>query len=187
MLIVGLLCTIMIWQWHISRVKHPKYQVTAVNQNIELRQYQPMIVAQVQVPGSREQAIRQGFKLLAKYIFGGNNSQQKIAMTAPVMQQKNSNQWIVQFVMPSQYQLKDLPKPDDSKVQFKTLPIQKIAAIRFSGFNNDSNLVEHQKQLTNYLRQQNIKFNDAPIYAFYNPPWTLPFLRRNEVMLSYQP
>jgi effector-binding domain-containing protein len=187
MLIVGLLCTIMIWQWHISRVEHPKYQVTAVNQNIELRQYQPMIVAQVQVTGSREQAIRQGFKLLAKYIFGGNNSQQKIAMTAPVMQQKNSNQWIVQFVMPSQYQLKDLPKPDDSKVQFKTLPIQKIAAIRFAGFNNDSNLVEHQKQLANYLHQQNIKFNDAPIYAFYNPPWTLPFLRRNEVMLSYQP
>ena len=181
-----------------SDVEKPDYKVIQSEQNIEIRQYEPMIIAEVEVNGKREDAIGDGFRLLADYIFGNNTVQQvismtapvqqkenqKIAMTAPVQQQSTGKSWQMSFVMPSKYSMDSLPVPNNNRVRLKEILTKKFAVIEFSGTNSNENVTEHENQLINYIEANQIKINGSPNYAFYNPPWSLPFLRRNEVMIE---
>ena len=181
-----------------SDVEKPDYKVIQSEQNIEIRQYEPMIIAEVEVDGKREDAIGDGFRLLADYIFGNNTVQQvismtapvqqkenqKIAMTAPVQQQSTGKSWRMSFVMPSKYSMDSLPVPNNNRVRLKGILAKKFVVIEFSGTNSNENVTEHENQLMNYIEANQIKFNGSPKYAFYNPPWSLPFLRRNEVMIE---
>ena len=181
-----------------SNVEKPDYKVIQSEQNIEIRQYDPMIIAEVEVDGKREDAIGDGFRLLADYIFGNNTVQQvismtapvqqkenqKIAMTAPVQQQSTGKSWRMSFVMPSKYSMDSLPVPNNNRVRLKEILTKKFVVIEFSGTNSNENVTEHENQLMNYIEANQIKINDSPKYAFYNPPWSLPFLRRNEVMIE---
>lgn len=178
--------------------EQPKYQTVSSQDTIEIRDYSPIIVAQVTTQGERKEAIRAGFKLLADYIFGNNlakgsiemtapvtqQKSQEIAMTAPVTQQAKGSEWLVHFTMPSQYTIDTLPKPNNKVVMLKEVPTKRFAVIQFSGMMTQSNLDEHEKELQVYLSQNNMTALAEPIYAFYNPPWTLPFMRRNEVMVE---
>lgn len=188
----------------ISNVEHPKYDVVSTHKTIEIRSYAPKIIAEVTVEGERDEAINKGFKLIADYIFGNNSmsgdiamtapvtqqstqqQSQKIAMTAPVTQSAFGDNWRVHFVMPSEYTLETLPKPNNDKVTLKQMPAKKIAAIQFSGTSSDDNMLEHEQKLMLYLKDHNIKALSTPSYAFYNAPWTLPLLRRNEVMIEIE-
>lgn len=190
--------------WYMSHVKEPDYKVVSTSGNIEIRQYAPMIIAQVEVEGEREAAIQVGFRLLADYIFGNNTTQQqsnekiamtapveqqsseKIAMTAPVEQQSGAGVWKINFVMPSEYSMATLPKPNNQDVKLIEVPEKRFILIRFSGRATHSNLAKHQEQLMKYIADKGIKTIGAPKYAFYNPPWTLPFMRRNEILLELQ-
>jgi len=181
-----------------SDVEKPDYKVIQSEQNIEIRQYEPMIIAEVEVDGKREDAIGDGFRLLADYIFGNNTVQQvismtapvqqkenqKIAMTAPVQQQSTGKSWRMSFVMPSKYSMDSLPVPNNNRVRLKGILAKKFVVIEFSGTNSNENVTEHENQLMNYIEANQIKINGSPKYAFYNPPWSLPFLRRNEVMIE---
>ena len=181
-----------------SDVEKPDYKVIQSEQNIEIRQYEPMIIAEVEVDGKREDAIGDGFRLLADYIFGNNTVQQvismtapvqqkenqKIAMTAPVQQQSTGKSWRMSFVMPSKYSMDSLPVPKNNRVRLKEILTKKFVVIEFSGTNSNENVTEHENQLMNYIEAKQIKINGSPKYAFYNPPWSLPFLRRNEVMIE---
>ena len=181
-----------------SDVEKPDYEVIQSVQNIEIRQYEPMIIAEVEVDGKREDAIGDGFRLLADYIFGNNTVQQvismtapvqqkenqKIAMTAPVQQQSTGKSWRMSFVMPSKYSMDSLPVPNNNLVRLKEILTKKFVVIEFSGTNSNENVTEHENQLMNYIEANQIKINGSPKYAFYNPPWSLPFLRRNEVMIE---
>jgi len=181
-----------------SDVEKPDYKVIQSEQNIEIRQYEPMIIAEVEVDGKREDAIGDGFRLLADYIFGNNTVQQVISMTAPVQQKENQNiamtapvqqqstgkSWRMSFVMPSKYSMDSLPVPNNNRVRLKGILAKKFVVIEFSGTNSNENVTEHENQLMNYIEENQIKINDSPKYAFYNPPWSLPFLRRNEVMIE---
>ena len=181
-----------------SNVEKPDYKVIQSEQNIEIRQYEPMIIAEVEVDGKREDAIGDGFRLLADYIFGNNTVQQVISMTAPVQQKENQNiamtapvqqqstgkSWRMSFVMPSKYSMDSLPVPNNNRVRLKGILAKKFVVIEFSGTNSNENVTEHKNQLMNYIEENQIKINDSPKYAFYNPPWSLPFLRRNEVMIE---
>ena len=181
-----------------SDVEKPDYEVIQSVQNIEIRQYEPMIIAEVEVDGKREDAIGDGFRLLADYIFGNNTVQQVISMTAPVQQKENQNiamtapvqqqstgkSWRMSFVMPSKYSMDSLPVPNNNRVRLKGILAKKFVVIEFSGTNSNENVTEHENQLMNYIEENQIKINDSPKYAFYNPPWSLPFLRRNEVMIE---
>lgn len=181
-----------------SDVEKPDYKVIQSEQNIEIRQYEPMIIAEVEVDGKREDAIGDGFRLLADYIFGNNTVQQvismtapvqqkenqKIAMTAPVQQQSTGKSWRMSFVMPSKYSMDSLPVPNNNRVRLKEILTKKFVVIEFSGTNSNENVTEHENQLMNYIEANQIKINGSPKYAFYNPPWSLPFLRRNEVMIE---
>ena len=181
-----------------SDVEKPDYKVIQSEQNIEIRQYEPMIIAEVEVDGKREDAIGDGFRLLADYIFGNNTVQQvismtapvqqkenqKIAMTAPVQQQSTGKSWRMSFVMPSKYSMDSLPVPNNNRVRLKEILTKKFVVIEFSGTNSNENVTEHENQLMNYIEANQIKINGSPKYAFYNPPSSLPFLRRNEVMIE---
>jgi len=108
----------------------------------------------------------------------------KIAMTAPVIQQGDGTSWKVRFVMPAAYQIDTLPKPNNDAIKLKEVPGKRFSVIRFSGLASNENLQEHEKELRSFIKERNLKPLSLAIYAFYNPPWTLPFLRRNEVMIE---
>ena len=105
-------------------------------------------------------------------------------MTAPVQQQSIGDAWIVQFIMPSSYTLDSLPTPNNSAVKIKDVAKKTFAVIKFSGRHTKENLIKHEKVLRKYLGENMIESSADPIYAFYNPPWTLPFMRRNEIMIE---
>lgn len=167
-----------------SDVEHPKYEILSTDKHIETRLYQSMTIAQVVVNGERSDAIRKGFKIIADYIFGNNQNNAEIAMTAPVQQQGSKDFWKVSFVMPSKHSLDTLPEPNNKKITLKTDNQKKFVAIVFSGTGSDSNIQKNTTKIQTYIKDNNLKTKDEFKYAFYNPPWTLPFLRRNEIMVE---
>lgn len=186
-----------------SNVEKPDYKVVAAEGQIEVRRYPTLIAAEVTTTGDRDEAISAGFRLLADYIFGNNTKSSDIAMTAPVTQEASSekidmtapvtqqptaeNTWNVRFIMPSEYTMETLPKPNNDKVNIKKIPAKTYAAIKFSGSKSEKNLRKHEEKLMAYIEASNMEPVSPPVYAFYNPPWTLPFLRRNEVMYEVSP
>jgi DNA gyrase inhibitor GyrI len=183
-----------------SRDAEPKYKQISADGKIEIREYVPIIVAEVEVAGERRKAINEGFHLLAGYIFGGNLSRQKIAMTVPVTQQRGekipmtapvtqqavAGAWKVRFSMPEGYTLESLPQPLNERVKLIVISPKRYAVIRFSGSQKDENLKIHQAKLLEYISTKKLATTGEPTFAFYNPPWTLPFLKRNEVMIELQ-
>ncbi len=187
-----------------AQTPEPKWHSVRKDGDIEIRLYEPMIIAQVIVKGERYAAINEGFRQLAGYIFGGNTANNKIAMTAPVLQQPSDqkgeklamtapviqestgldNEWKVQFVMPANYTLETLPKPNNPNIKFIITKAYNVAVIKFSWFSTDDNLNTHKLKLMAWLKTHNITITGTPSFAFYDPPWTLPFLRRNEVMVE---
>jgi effector-binding domain-containing protein len=184
-----------------SQVESPHYQVKISAPPIEIREYPGLLVAETEVAGEREFAINQGFRIIADFIFGNNvakqniamtapviqQSNEKIAMTAPVLQQGDKEQWKVKFVMPSQYTKQTLPVPVNKNIQIIEQPVATFIAITFSGFSTKTNLEKNLKRLQKYIVEHQIQVKGSPIYAFYNPPWTLPFMRRSEIWIEIEP
>jgi hypothetical protein len=182
--------------------EEPKYSVLEKEPPFEIRSYGPMIVAEVQVEGDLDAASGQGFRLIAAYIFGQNQVNEKIAMTAPVSVEEKASQsakiamtapvgieskagqWTVSFVMPAEYTMESIPKPTNSQVQLRQIPAVKKAVISFTGFYNEQKVAEKTFELEQWIKVRNLHPSGVPNFARYNPPWTLPFMRRNEVMIN---
>jgi hypothetical protein len=176
----------------------PKYTVERADGPIELRIYAPRLMAEVSVAGSQSQAINAGFRLLAAYIFGANEGGAKvamttpvtqipgetIAMTTPVTQMARDGNWLVQFMMPSEYSLATLPKARDPNIRFVTLPANRQVVLRFSGTANARVLASKEGELRSWSRGQALTAAAGPFYYFYDAPWTLPWNRRNEVAFT---
>ena len=193
--------------------EEPDYTVLSQIDDFELRRYDEQLVAQTWVTGDQDAASRKGFKILADYIFGnntapsgesskvsmtapvtmqpevkkGSDESQKIAMTAPVNMQQADGKWRVQFTMPSQYTMQTLPKPNNSNITIKEIPAQTYGVIKFSGLAGSKKVAEKTQELQSWMNTQKLEMTGVPELARYNPPWTLPFMRRNEVMIAYQP
>ena len=179
-------------------IEQPKYTVELSEIPFEVREYSATIVASVHVDGDRSDAVNAGFRILAGYIFGDNQAQgkiamtapvtqspgQKIAMTAPVQQQGQQGGWDVRFTMPAAYTLSTLPKPRDSRISLVEAPGKRMASITFSGFWSDSNLQSNRDRLLDFIKAHKLIAVSAPIYAYYNAPWTPWFLRTNEVQVE---
>lgn len=161
-------------------IEEPVYQVEKAweAEQIEIRAYAPRIMA---VTGMNEDS-DSGFRVLAGYIFGGNAEEQKIAMTAPV-QQTMAGEKEMAFMMPAEYALKDLPQPEDQRVSFREAPAYTAAVIQFSGWASAEKADENWQQLRRFLITKGIDITGEPTLNQYNPPWTLPFMRRNEVIV----
>lgn len=161
-------------------IEEPVYQVEKAweAEQIEIRAYAPRIMA---VTGINEDS-DSGFRVLAGYIFGGNAEEQKIAMTAPV-QQTMAGEKEMAFMMPAEYALKDLPQPEDQRVSFREAPAYTAAVIQFSGWASAEKADENWQQLQRFLIAEGIDVTGEPTLNQYNPPWTLPFMRRNEIIV----
>jgi hypothetical protein len=180
-----------------SRVEQPEYKIEASEGAIEIRSYGPMIAAEAIVEGERTAAINEGFRIIAGYIFGANKPNTKIAMTAPVQQQKQTiamtapviqqdagPAWSVRFIMPKSWTKDALPIPSDPRVTLKPLPARRYVALTFSGIATNHAIEKRIDELRRYVANHKLATTGEPLLAFYNPPWTLPFFRRNEVMLE---
>jgi hypothetical protein len=187
-------------------IEQPRYTVLFSSGHREVRRYEARIVAEAAVQGSREKALNEAFSILAGYIFGGNTpaariamtapvtqsrEAERIAMTAPVLQQKTKEgeaaEWVVQFTMPAQYRIDDLPRPTDDRVRIREVPASTMAVIRFSGFARTNALEAKEKELREFMAGEKLDAVGEAAYAFYNPPFTLPPLRRNEVLIEVAP
>jgi len=180
--------------------EEPSYTSILQEAPFEIREYPALIAAEVTVAGDRSEAVSAGFRLLAGYIFGGNTRKQSIAMTAPVIQNESSNEkiamtapvmqsadpagWIIRFIMPASYTLDTLPTPNDPKVRLVPLPPKRFAVVRFSGLVDDNDVEQQTAVLRAFVAKQKLTAIGTPSLARYDPPWTLWFLRRNEVMLE---
>jgi len=185
----------------ISRVEQPEYEVTSAEGSIELREYSAMILAKVEVKGERKATINEGFRLIAAYIFGVNEHNAKISMTAPVQQQAkqtiammapvaqqaDGGYWTVSFIMPKDWTMETLPAPKDERVKLVPVPAKRMVVIRFSGTADDRLIATKTAELSKYAADHELSITGEPVLAFYNPPWTLPFFRRNEIMLELAP
>ncbi len=207
-LIVLLIIVLLLIIWSLvgyftSNAEQAKYSVIKKADGYEIRNYPAHIVAQTVVEGARVNGdvFNKGFKIIAGYIFGGNIKKESIAMTAPVAAQGMSekiamtvpvtgtpegNSHVISFVMPSGYTLATLPTPNDSRIKLVPVPEQKIAAITFLGYRTDPLFERMKKELFADLARDNITMIGTPIYAGYNPPWTPPWMNRNEIMVQVQ-
>lgn len=169
-------------------VEKPKYTPVETDDAIEVRDYPALIVAETVMPGDRLTALNEGFKRLTDYVFGtsrgtGDGARQKIAMTAPVLSDRDARgHWRTRFVMPARYTLDALPQPDDD-VALTALPARRMAAIRFSGSGGDEALADHERTLRVWLAQHGYIADGAAEHAFYNSPFVAPPLRHNEVLV----
>ena len=183
--------------------EEPKYSLIEKDGAFEVRAYDSKLIAEVLLDGEMSDATSAGFRLLADYIFGNNtapsgksekismtapvtveNRSEKIAMTAPVAIQSEQKGWRVWFVMPSHFTLVTLPKPNNPLVVIKPIAAKRYAVVRFSGWVDDEKMQAKVKELSAWLAVKKLTSKGQPELARYNPPWTLPFLRRNEVMLE---
>ena len=183
-------------------VEEPAFKPVLREGAFELRDYPALVVAEVTVTGDQKEAASKGFRLLAGYIFGGNKRRQSIAMTAPVAQQAASQEiamtapvaqtqttagtWTVRFTMPSAYTLQTLPVPDDARVNLRNIEPARCAVLRFSGLAQPDDVEARSKELLALVNSHRLRAIGSVSLAQYNPPWTLWFLRRNEVMVEVE-
>lgn len=179
-----------------------KYEVIENDDKKEIRYYPSYIVAQVTVD-DRDDPERKAFRILADYIFGKNKSKSEISMTAPVitaeeteeismtapviMSPEEKNKMTMSFTMPSKYKMEDLPEPIDKRVELAKVSDHYVAAFKYSWFMNKDKNSRLAKKLINWLESKpNYTPVSEPYFAGYNPPWTIPFLRRNEVLIKLE-
>lgn len=189
-----------LWGYFSSNVEQAQYSVLKKADGYEIRAYTAHIEAQTTVDGSYDDALNEGFSIVAGYIFGGNTKKESIAMTAPVREQKQESEKIamtapvvastqgdsrvIAFVMPQSYSLASLPTPSDPRVKLVEVPEKKVAALRFSWFRTSDRIEKMEAKLLAALARDNIEVVGTPSYAGYNAPWTPPWMTRNEVLVE---
>ena len=164
----------------------------------ELREYAPQVLAEIIVDGDLEGAGNKAFRPLFRYISGDNKSRGKIAMTAPVSQEQTGEKismtapvsqqgvqgkWAVSFMMPASYTIENLPIPDDPNIKLRQVPARRVAAVRYSGFWSEKKYLRYKQELDDWISASSLKVIGDPVWARYNPPFTLWFLRRNEILI----
>ena len=165
----------------VKNYEEPKYHVVFQQKPFEIRDYEDMMIATSKQDGQRELSIQKGFRKLFGYISGQNQLKKQITMTTPVIQSEANNQWHISFVLPRYLKKTDIPNPVDSSVEVQSILHGRYVVIRFSGRLSEKILNKQKDQLKAFINQRGCQIIQGPIYAFYNPPWTLPFLRRHEI------
>ena len=179
-------------------IEEATYSVVKKDDNFEIRDYPPHLIAETLVVGSLEEAGSKAFKILFGYISGENRSRRKVEMTAPVSQQANpekikmtapvgqqrvEDKWAVSFMMPASYSLETLPEPENPKVTLRRVPGRRMAAVRYSGFWSEKGYLKNKRKLESWINDSGLEIAGGPFWARYNAPFIPWFLRRNEIMI----
>ncbi len=185
----------------VRNIEEPQYVVEEVKDGYEIRNYETYIIARTLVKGKSEDALNEGFRVIADYIFGNNTKNDSIAMTTPVAQEKTpepiamtvpvaqergeeAGEFYVSFTMPSKYSMETLPLPNNKLVEIVEVPSEKMAVLRFSGFTSEAKLLAKEKELQAMLERDGFEVLGQAKRAYYNPPFTPPFMKRNEVIFN---
>jgi hypothetical protein len=184
--------------WIKRGVEEPPFAVLAREGDVELRRYEPTVVAATVVEGSRDEALNEAFRRLAGYIFGQNQGRAKLAMTAPVSASEpetiamtapvaatamEGGRYRVTFTMPRGYTVETLPVPNDARVRLELEPARDVAAVRFSGYARSAAIEEHTATLLAWAKASGRALG-APTLAQYDPPFAMPLMRRNEILAT---
>lgn len=182
--ILVLLIAVMIVGCQTSRSSYESagYSVVRTAGQFELRDYPALTVVETPMAASGNSADG-SFNRLFQFISGKNQSQQKISMTTPVFMSGTPSNRAMAFVLPAKLKSAQVPNPSDPSVSVRTLPAQRFAVFRYSGSRTSDNESAALTRLHEWLGAQSLPTNRNPIYAYFDPPWTPAFLRRNEVML----
>jgi hypothetical protein len=179
-------------------IEEAEYKVVEKEGRFEIRDYAPHILAETIVKSDIEKAGNKAFQRLFRYISGANRSKEKVAMTAPVSQepkgekiemtapvgqQNVQGRWAVSFMMPSSYTLETLPEPEDPKISLRQVQARRMAAVRYSGFWSEKKYLRYKKMLESWVQEKGLTIVGEAVWARYNAPFTLWFLRRNEVLI----
>ena len=185
-----------------SGTEQPTYSVVdRMGEDVEIRRYGERLAAEVTVDGADEMEARDAaFRILADYIFGANQTAEDIAMTAPVAVERRSEEiamtapvetsttadgrYGMRFFLPASYRPETVPQPLDQRVTIVSVPEETIAAIRFTGSRDTDDVAERQTRLLSALEGSRWQPVASPAAFFYDPPWTISFLRRNEVVVQ---
>ena len=173
---------------HVMAIEEPNFKILVDDGELEIRSYDEYLVAETAVEGSFDTASRKGFRRVAGYIFGENKNSigqsEKIQMTAPVTVKPDDEGWVLHFVMPSNYDMSQLPVPNNSSVSLKKIEAHLAAVIIFSGFTTEAKIQKKTEELKDWLEKQNFEIAGPQQIARYNDPFTLPWLRRNEIIFK---
>ena len=167
-------------------IETPEYKIISKHEGFEVRRYSDMVIATTKVQADYKNSTSSGFRRIASYIFGGNDKEMKIAMTAPVIADCPSEglkSYNISFVMPKEYPMKDLPKANISEVSIQRESLGEVAVLYFGGWASESRSMGYQKKLSELLIKNKIETKGGFMIAQYNSPWTLPPFRKNEVMV----
>ncbi|MFN3429916.1 MAG: SOUL family heme-binding protein [Candidatus Sericytochromatia bacterium] len=179
--------------------EHPRHQMLVREADKEIRRYGARLIVTTRAEGSREATQSRNFRVLAAYIFGNNRQRDRIAMTTPVIQRgegapiamtapvvmtPDGSSWAMSFILPSRYTPDTVPVPNDPRIELVEEPAEEVAVIRFSGVPRDRVLRAKARELQRWLDAR-ADYESAGPYRFaaYDPPFTVPFLRRNEIMI----
>jgi hypothetical protein len=211
---------VILWNQPAMAIEEPRFTLVMKAGMFEVRQYAPMLIAETMVEGDMDEASNRGFRRIADYIFGNNQSVQtgsssKIAMTAPVTVEPQaekiamtapvtmsaasssssganesnmaaSNKWRVHFVMPSQYSMANIPQPKNTDVKLREVPGKYFAVYSYTGFNTQARVQDKTNELMTWVQEKKLKAINSPQLSRYDPPWTLPMFRRNEIMVEIE-
>ena len=182
-------------------IEEASYTVVDKENDFEIRDNAPYVLAETVVEGDLEEAGDKAFNRLFRYISGANRSREKIAMTAPVSQQPKGEKikmtapvgqqrvqdgWVVSFMMPATYTLETLPEPEDPAITLRQVPAHRMAAVRYSGFWSEKGYLRNKLELQSWIQERGLEIVGGPVWARYNPPFMPWFLRRNEVLIPVE-
>lgn len=183
----------------VRNIEEPRYTLKETKDGYQIRDYAPVIAAQTEVNGDYKEALNQGFGIIADYIFGNNTAKQSIAMTAPVVEKKGNEPiamtapviesgsdsvHTISFIMPSKYTLDNLPKPNNAAVQIREIPARTVAVLSFAWYAGADKVAAKKAELSTLLARDGIATVGEYEYAGYNPPFSAPWIRRNEILVT---
>ena len=169
-----------------SELETPKYQILEKNGLFEVRMYEPMIIATTTINNDYRESTYRGFRRIANYIFGGNDQNMEIAMTAPVISSSPMNNegiYNIAFVMPKEHSISNLPNPNYDDVIIEEKDFGKMAVLRFGGWATERSVIKQQERLEKIINEKKDIINGDFFIAQYNSPWVIPPFRRNEIMV----
>jgi len=182
----------------IRNIEEPAYTVLETRNGYEIREYAPYIVAETEVTGKYSEVLPRGFGVIADYIFGNNtsntsismtvpvleNTSEKIAMTVPVINTTETSQArTVSFVLPSKYTLETLPTPNNPRVRITEVPARTVAVLGFTWYTTEKRVGQKQLLLEELLLVDGLTKQGVVQVAQYNPPLSMPLMRRNEIII----
>jgi hypothetical protein len=183
----------------IRNIEEPKFTIVGSKDGYEIREYEPYIVAETDVIGDYGKTTSKGFGIIADYIFGNNTSRSSIAMTAPVLENKSSEKIAmtvpvidtekdegsrtISFVLPSEYTLETLPMPNNPQVTITQVSSRKAAILSFTWYPTAKRVEIKKKELQTLLKKDGLEIDGEIQVARYNPPLSMPFMLRNEIII----